>query len=143
VPALGVLISTLALAAGMYAIFALVDLPVPFSYCLVFGALISPTDPVTVLDVLGRLNVPKRLQAVIAGESLFNDGIGIALFTIFLELATSSGTTGNLVLGGALEFVRQAGGGAVLGLATGGLAFAAMRGIDEYNVELMISLASA
>ena len=137
----GVLLSTLAIAAGMFGIFALVNAPVPFSYCLVFGALISPTDPVTVLGVLSRANVPKRLQAVIAGESLFNDGIGIALFAIFLDQATSSGTTGNLVLNGAIEFVRQAGGGVLLGLAAGGLAFAAMRGIDEYNVELMISLA--
>jgi monovalent cation:H+ antiporter, CPA1 family len=136
-----VLLSTLAIAAGMFGIFAVCGVPVPFSYCLVFGALISPTDPVTVLGVLSRANVPKRLQAVIAGESLFNDGIGIALFTIFLAQATSSGTTGNLVLGGAIEFVRQAGGGVLLGLAGGGLAFAAMRGIDEYNVELMISLA--
>jgi Na+:H+ antiporter len=137
----GVLLSTLAIAGGMFGVFALCGVPVPFSYCLVFGALISPTDPVTVLGVLSRLNVPKRLQAVIAGESLFNDGIGIALFTIFLDQAMSSGTTGNLILGGALEFVRQAGGGVLLGLAAGGLAFAAMRGIDEYNVELMISLA--
>ncbi|MBV8755198.1 MAG: cation:proton antiporter [Hyphomicrobiales bacterium] len=101
----GVLLSTLAIAGGMFGIFAVYGVPVPFSYCLVFGALTSRTDPV--LGVLSRANVPKRLQAVIAGESLFNDGIGIALFTIFLEQAESSGTTGNLVLGGAIEFVRQ------------------------------------
>jgi len=138
----GVLLSTLGIAAGMFGIFALCGVPVPFAYCLVFGALISPTDPVTVLNVLSRVNVPQRLQVIIAGESLFNDGIGIALFTIFLDQATSGGVAGDgLVAAGIIEFLRQAVGGVVLGLVAGGLAFAAMRGIDEYNVELMISVA--
>jgi len=136
----GVLVSTLIIAFGMYFIFKLVGFEVPLAYCLVFGALISPTDPVTILDVLSRGGVPKRLQAVIAGESLFNDGVGIVLFALFLPMALNGG--GDLDIPAAvIDFCREAGGGLLLGLATGGLAFVAMRGIDEYNVELMISLA--
>jgi monovalent cation:H+ antiporter, CPA1 family len=136
----GVILSTMGLAAGMFAIFRLVGIGVPFTYCLVFGALISPTDPVTVLGVLERLNVGPRLRAIIAGESLFNDGVGIVLFTVFLQLAGS--TRGDQVLLGAVvDFVREAGGGVLLGLGTGGVAFGLMRGIDEYKIELIISLA--
>ncbi len=137
----GVLLSSFAVAAGMYGIFRLVGIDVPLKYCLVFGALISPTDPVSVLGVLRRVHVPSRLQAIIGGESLFNDGIGIVLFTIFLHHATTAGDAGPTVLGVFLDFLREAGGGALLGVAGGGLALAAMRGIDEYNIELMISLA--
>jgi CPA1 family monovalent cation:H+ antiporter len=135
----GVLLSTLGMAAGMYVIFRFAGIDMPVSYCLVFGALISPTDPVTVADVLRRLGVPPGLQAIISGESLFNDGVGIALFTVFLAMAT--GSDAHLDAVDALTtFVREAGGGALLGAFAGGLAFAAMRGIDEYNIELMISL---
>jgi CPA1 family monovalent cation:H+ antiporter len=139
----GVLLSTLAIAAGMFFIFRGVGVAVPLTYCLVFGALISPTDPVTVLEVLRRVSVPQRLQALIAGESLFNDGIGIVLFTIFLQMAEQPNAAEFSAWHGVLEFVRQAGGGAVLGLATGGIAFAAMRSIDQYDIELIISLALA
>jgi CPA1 family monovalent cation:H+ antiporter len=127
----------------MWAIFRLVGAGVPFAWCLAFGALISPTDPVTVLGVLRGLRVSPELQAVIAGESLFNDGIGIVLYTIFLHLATGTAGAEIGAQGIALDFLRQAGGGVLLGLATGGVAFLAMRGIDEYNIELFISLALA
>lgn len=136
----GVLVSTIGMAAGMYGAFRLVGIAMPVGYCLVFGALISPTDPVTVLNVLRRLGVPQRLQAIIGGESLFNDGLSIVLYTIFLQAALSASTTPTTV-SVLLAFLREAGGGVLLGLATGGLAFLAMRGIDEYGIELMISLA--
>ena len=87
-----------------------------------------------------ELRIPPALQAIIGGESLFNDGIGIVLYTIFLHNAMSGGESGATAVGMFLEFMREAGGGAVLGLTAGGLAFVAMRGIDEYNVELLISL---
>lgn len=136
----GVLLSTFMMAGGMWGIFHLVGIAMPFDYCVVFGALISPTDPITVLSVLRGLGVPSGLRAVIAGESMFNDGIGIVLYAIFLQQATGSGA-GELTAGSLmLDFVREAGGGLGLGLVTGGLAFLATRGIDEYNIELIISL---
>ncbi len=137
----GVLLSTFAMAAGMFGIFRLVGIDVPLSYCLAFGALISPTDPVTILSVLRRTGIPSQLRAIIAGESLFNDGVGIVLYTIFLHQAISGGELVPTGLGVFLDFVREAGGGALLGLAAGGLALGAMRGIDEPNIELMISIA--
>jgi CPA1 family monovalent cation:H+ antiporter len=136
----GVLLSTFAMAAGMFGIFRLLGTDVPLSWCLAFGALISPTDPVTVLGVLRQLRIPPALQAVIGGESLFNDGIGIVLFTVFMHNATSGGDPEATAIAMLLEFVRAAGGGVVLGLTAGGLAFVALRGIDEYNIELLISL---
>lgn len=137
---IGVLLSTIGMGAGMYGIFRLVGLDVPLAYCLVFGALVSPTDPVTVLSVLRRLGIQAPLEAVIAGESLFNDGVGIVLYTILLRIAVGDG--GELSVGGvALHFLQEAFGGAVLGLATGGVAFIAMRGIDDYSIELMITVA--
>lgn len=87
----GVLLSTFAMAAGMFGIFRLVGTDVPLTWCLAFGALISPTDPVTILGVLRQLRIPPALQAIIGGESLFNDGIGIVLYTIFLHQAMSGG----------------------------------------------------
>lgn len=137
----GVVLSTFAIAGGMFLIFRFVGLDVPVIYCLVFGALISPTDPVSVLSVLSGLAVPRRLQSLVAGESLFNDGIGIVLYALFLQQAGRGGGLDLPVLQMVLDFLREAVGGALLGLATGGLAFVATRGIDEYNIELMISLA--
>jgi CPA1 family monovalent cation:H+ antiporter len=137
----GVALSTFLMAAGMWEIFRLVGIDITFAYCLVFGALVSPTDPVTVRSVLRRCWVPERLQAIITGESLFNDAMGILLYSMFLGQATGHGGS-DLHLGHmVLEFLRQAAGGLALGLLTGAVAFVAMRGIDEYNIELMISLA--
>ncbi len=136
----GVFLSTILVGFGMWGIFLGLGIGVPLFYCLAFGALISPTDPVTVLEVLRRTPVPERLRAIIAGEALFNDGIGIVLYSLLLEAALEGGAMpGPFVW--LLEFLRQAGGGALLGMATGMLAFVAMRGIDEYGIELMISLA--
>jgi monovalent cation:H+ antiporter, CPA1 family len=134
----GVLLSTLMVGFGMWFVFALVGLPIPLFYCVAFGALISPTDPVTVMDVLQRAPIGEGLRALIAGEAMFNDGIGIVLYSLFLEAALAGASPGAATW--VIEFCRAAGGGAVLGLVTGFLAFVAMRGIDEYGIELMISL---
>jgi len=135
----GVFLSTLLVGFGMSAIFAAVGIEIPLFYCLAFGALISPTDPVTVLGVLQRAPVPERLRAIIAGEAMFNDGIGIVLYSLLLAAALAGGVPGPGVW--IVAFLREAGGGALLGLTTGMAAFVAMRGIDEYSIELMISLA--
>ena len=135
----GVLISTLIVGGGFQLLSAAVGLPVPLVWCLVFGALISPTDPVAVMAVLKRTSVPSTLQATVAGESLYNDGVGVVVFSILL--ATALGTEAFEPARATLLFVREAGGGLLLGLAVGWLAFLAMRSIDDYNVEVLISLA--
>ncbi len=139
---LGVLTSTALIGLVMYPLFALAGLAVPLILCLVFGALISPTDPVAVLGILKRVKVPPSLEAKIAGESLFNDGVGVVVFTILLAMATAE--TGGTPLGAgdvALLFAREALGGAGLGLAAGYLAYLAMKSIDEHNLEVLITLA--
>jgi CPA1 family monovalent cation:H+ antiporter len=136
---IGVLVSTLIVGTGFYAITAALGLGVPLLWCFLFGALISPTDPVAVMGVLKRAAVPPTLQATVAGESLFNDGVGVVVFTILLTAAAGSEP---FSIGHAAQaFLIEAGGGILLGLAIGWIGFRAMRSIDEYNVELMISLA--
>ena len=137
----GTVLSTGLIAAVLLGVSAVLGIGIPLAWCLVFGALISPTDPVAVLLVLRRVGIPQYLQAIIAGESLFNDGIGVVLFTLLLSLATGSGdhTHGPLAIAGA--FLLSAVGGGVLGLVLGYAAFLLIRGVDDYNVELIISLA--
>lgn len=136
---IGVLVSTAIVGGGFYLLTMLIGLPVPLLWCLVFGALISPTDPVAVMAVMKHACVPPTLQATVAGESLFNDGVGVVVFGILLVAATGGGEFSLPHAG--MEFLKEAGGGILLGLVTGAMAYYAMRSIDEYNVEVMISLA--
>ncbi len=136
---IGVLLSTVLVGGGFYLLSGVLGLAVPLVWCLVFGALISPTDPVAVMGVLKRARVSPTLEATVAGESLFNDGVGVVVFTIILGTALG---TEPFSAGRALDlFLLEAGGGILLGLATGWIGFRAMRSIDEYQVEVMISLA--
>ncbi|WP_374570625.1 cation:proton antiporter [Phenylobacterium sp.] len=136
---LGVVVSTVLIAAGFKLISLLIGVEAPFIWCLVFGALISPTDPVAVLGILKGASVPPTLEATVGGESLFNDGVGVVVFTILLAAATG-GEALTFSHAGQL-FLEEAGGGALLGLVIGWIAFRAMRSIDNYNVEVLISLA--
>lgn len=136
---IGVLVSTVIIGAGFGLLTTLIGLPLPLIWCFVFGALISPTDPVAVMAVLKRAAVPPTLQATVAGESLFNDGVGVVVFAILLSVAL--GTDSFSVGHAAGDFLREAGGGLLLGLAIGWTAFRAMESIDDYIVEVMISLA--
>jgi CPA1 family monovalent cation:H+ antiporter len=138
---IGTILSTGFVAGALAGVSAAFSLGLPLAWCLVFGALISPTDPVAVLLVLKRVGIPRELQAIIAGESLFNDGVGVVLFTLTLSLATAAGGDPANPLRIAELFLWEAGGGALLGLALGGIAFLMMRSIDDYHVELIISLA--
>ena len=140
----GVLLSTFLVAGAMYLLASLVGVDIPFMWCLVFGALISPTDPVAVLGILKTIEIPHSLEVKIAGESLFNDGVGVVVFTIVLALALSTVGEGGSDIGFidvAELFLLEAVGGAVLGLVTGYIAYRAMRSIDEYNLEVIITLA--
>ncbi len=137
----GVMGSTFIVGTGMWFIMGWFGLEVPFIWALVFGALISPTDPVAVLGILKTIRIPRLLEAKIAGESLFNDGVGVVVFTIIVALAVG-GAHGEVGVSDAvLLFVGEAFGGALLGLATGYLAYFAMRVIDEHNLEVLITLA--
>lgn len=136
---IGTVLSTALVGAGFFALSSLIGFQVPFAWCLVFGALISPTDPVAVMAVMKHACVPPTLQATVAGESLFNDGVGVVIFGIVLAIALGDGDFSPGHAG--LEFLLETGGGIVLGLVTGGIAYIAMRSIDDYNVEVMITLA--
>lgn len=136
---LGVLLSTALIGGGFYLLAPLLGVHIEMIWCLVFGALISPTDPVAVMGVLKRTACPPTLQATVAGESLFNDGVGVVVFSILLSIAIAGG--GFSAVSAAQSFVVEAGGGVVVGLAVGWVGYIGMRDIDDFNVELMISLA--
>jgi len=130
-----------ALLVGAFAWYGLKAFGFEFSFihCLLFGALISPTDPIAVLSILKTTGAPKSLEIKIAGESLFNDGIGVVLFLVVLEVATgthapSAGHIGSLLL-------QEVIGGAGLGFGVGYLAFRMLKSVDNYQVEILISLA--
>jgi len=135
----GVVLSTLVVGGGFYLLCGALGIAAPVAWCLVFGALISPTDPVAVMAVLKTAKVSPTLKATVAGESLFNDGVGVVIFTIMLTTAVGGGA---FSLPHALHiFALEAGGGVLLGLSVGWLAFQAMHSIDDYAVEVMLSLA--
>lgn len=137
---IGVVISVALSAGGLWGLTLLLGIELPFLLCLVFGALIAPTDPVAVLGILKTLTVPKSLETKFAGESLFNDGVGVVVFSIMVALAV--GGEGALDAGHiAVLLAREALGGIALGLLTGTVAFYFMRAIDEYVLEIIISLA--
>lgn len=137
----GTAISTLIVGGVFWQAAALLGQPMTLAWAMVFGALISPTDPVAVLSTLKNINVPLRLEVEMQGEALFNDGIGIVLFTILLLFATG-GADERITFTAVGELLLvEAGGGLLLGSITGYLAYRAMRVIDDYAIEVLISLA--
>ncbi len=135
----GVLLSTGLIATATYLGAGWIGVELPFIYCLLFGALISPTDPIAVLAVLKQAGVPPSLEMKIAGESLFNDGVGVVLFLVILGMVGGGHET---FAGGAVGlFFQEAVGGIAFGIGIGYLAYRMLVGIDNYQVELMITLA--
>ncbi|MDC8450013.1 MAG: sodium:proton antiporter [Nitrospira sp.] len=134
----GTILSSLLIGGLSYVVFDFVGLPLPFLYCLLFGALISPTDPIAVMGVLRQARLPEALEMKIVGESLFNDGVGVVIFLVVLNLVPKETVHVTDVL--AL-FAEEALGGAALGLALGYFAYRMLRSVDNYQVEILITLA--
>lgn len=132
-------LSTLFVGFALNFTLPLVGIDLPLMYCLLFGALISPTDPIAVMGILKSAKAPRELEVVIAGESLFNDGIGVVVFSLLLGMLVS-GHAPSVAHAGEL-LAHEAGGGIVLGLVLGGLAFLLFRSVDNYQVEVLLTLA--
>ena len=137
----GVLMSTAIVGGMTWLTLQGLGLELPFIYCLLFGALISPTDPIAVLSILKSSKAPKNLQTNITGESLFNDGVGVVVFIVILEIVEGGHELG--VTHVALFFAKEVLGGALFGLATGFLAYWMLKDVDSYPVEILITLALA
>ncbi len=138
---MGTLLSSVLVGALTRVVLGKFGINLSYSYCLLFGALISPTDPIAVLGILKTAGVPKSLETKIAGESLFNDGVGIVLFLIVLELATGAHEVSLTRIG--LLFVQEALGGVAFGLLLGYLGYVLLKSVDNYQVEVLLTLALA
>jgi CPA1 family monovalent cation:H+ antiporter len=135
----GVVASTLLVGTSTWFILGFLEVQMPWIYCLLFGALISPTDPIAVLGILKTAKIPKSLETKIAGESLFNDGVGVVVFLVLLEIVTG----GQEVMAGdvVLLLLTETGGGVLFGLAIGWVAYQMLKSVDNYQVEVLITLA--
>ena len=135
----GVVSSTFIVGGMSWVILNALELNISFIYCLLFGALISPTDPIAVIGILKTVGIPKSLEVKISGESLFNDGVAVVVFLVLLGIATgqSEATVSSI----SLLFIQEAIGGAVYGLAIGWLCFYMLRSVNNYQVEILLTLA--
>lgn len=135
----GVTISTFLVGGGTWWVLTAMEIEISFIYCLLFGALISPTDPIAVMGILKSAGVPKSLETKIAGESLFNDGVAVVLFLVILGIATGDqqASFGSI----SMLFLHEAVGGIIYGLIVGYIGFVMLRSIDDYQLEILITLA--
>ncbi|MFB3100521.1 MAG: cation:proton antiporter [Gammaproteobacteria bacterium] len=136
---IGVLASTAIIGGLLWLSLSLIDIELPFIYCLVFGALISPTDPIAVLAILRTVHAPKSLETKITGESLFNDGVGVVIFMLISGFAFGEVdiTIGSVVI----FFLKEVLGGVVFGFVVGGITYAMLKRVDNYQVEILLTLA--
>lgn len=138
---IGVLVSTFLVGTIIYFVLQIIPLQVDYIYCLLFGSLISPTDPIAVLGILKKAGAPKMLEAKIVGESLFNDGVGVVVFLTIFKIASSG--TGEVNPVEILElFGTEVLGGIFVGLVLGFLTYKLMKSIDDYDIEVIITLAA-
>jgi len=135
----GVILSTFLVSTAVYALGAVLDLNIRFIEALLFGALISPTDPIAVLGILKKAGAPKSLEIKIAGESLFNDGIGVVLFLVIMEVAAGGSHTTPLHV--AKLFGVEVIGGVIFGLFSGYAAYRLIKSVNNYQVEILLTLA--
>ena len=135
----GVLISTFVFGTAIYFVLAWLSLKLSYVWCLLFGALISPTDPIAVLGILKSARVPKSLEIQIAGESLFNDGIGVVVFLVLYEIAVRGDQPSFTHI--STVFLEEAVGGAVVGLLLGWITYRLLKAVDQYQVEVLLTLA--
>lgn len=139
----GVIASTFMVGYASYFIFGLLGLEIPLIYCLLFGSLISPTDPIAVLGILKTVGAPKSLETKIAGESLFNDGVAIVVFLVLLNIAGAGGHGAHGEVNAmsiATLFAQEALGGTIFGLVIGFITFRMLASIDNYQVEILLTL---
>jgi len=135
----GVCISTVVVGFLTYQLLQILGMNISFIYCLLFGALISPTDPIAVMATVKRLGISKELETKIAGESLFNDGVGVVVFLVLLSLLNSPESLDFSHAG--ILFLEEAVGGAIFGVVLGGIGYYLLKSIDNYLVEILITLA--
>ena len=139
---IGILTSTFLIGTVSWYVLGWLDISLPFIYCLLFGALISPTDPIAVMGILKTTGAPKTLEIKIAGESLFNDGVAVVVFIVLLSIATNSGTESSIGVGHiALLFVEEAIGGIVYGFVIGFVTYLMLKNVNNYQVEILLTLA--
>ncbi len=134
----GVAVSTLVVGALAWFVFGLVGIAMPFLYLLLFGALIAPTDPVAVMGIIKTTGIPKSLETKIVGESLFNDGVAVVAFLLVYGMISGGGTTFAAL---ALLVFKEVGGGIVFGLAAGWTCYRMLKSVDNYQVEVLLTLA--
>ena len=138
---LGVVVSTFLIGILTYYLLLFLGIEVPMVYCLLFGALISPTDPISVLGILKKAGAPKKLEAKIVGESLFNDGIGVVVFLTIFTLASKPDTV--IEFNDILKlFGQEVLGGIALGIVLGYITYKLLKSIDNYEVEVIITIAT-
>lgn len=138
----GVMTSTFLVGIMTFYIFGFMGFEVEFIHCLLFGALISPTDPIAVLGIMKKAGVPKKLETKIVGESLFNDGVGVVVFLTIMSIAVGSGDHGGSTVSSVLSlFGQEVIGGIIFGAALGWITFKLLKSIDDYEIEVMITLA--
>ncbi len=136
----GVLLSALLVGGILFFVFQLLHTPFDFLYCLLFGALVAPTDPIAVLGILTKAGAPKDVEIKIVGESLFNDGIGVVLFLSLLEVI-AIGTENISLWEIAVLLLKEIGGGLLFGWVLGKAGYSMMKKIDHYQTEILITLA--
>ncbi|MGO3719891.1 MAG: cation:proton antiporter [Mesonia hippocampi] len=137
----GVLVSTFFIGTATYYLFQLLQIEISYINCLLFGAIISPTDPIAVLGILKKAKAPKNLETKIVGESLFNDGVGVVVFLTLIQISDTGGNSINAV--GILElFGQEVFGGILLGVLIGWITLWLLKSIDDFSIEVILTLAA-